>query len=114
MKPIEYSGKHTYQLTCCECGAVFGTDTRRMIFCRAECRTAHTNRRNQRGLILYDFFMQLLYRRANAKGIWSAMCRIAEEWREEDKEEREGRPSWKDPGEYLEKRPYLIGKRGRI
>lgn len=126
MKRIAYAGASHYKMTCCECGGGYEANSLNQIFCGRECRNNYSNRRNQRGAILYDIFMEMRYRRNGAKGLWSIMCRLAEEWREEDfiraggDREKKTVPNplmfktWKDPRDFLEKRPYLKAARGRI
>lgn len=101
-------------MKCCECGSGFSSEATIQIFCKAECRTIHNNRRRKRGALLYDLFMSMRWNPIKAKGVWSAMCKLTDEWKEEDRREREGRKSWKDRILFLEKRPYLYGKKYRI
>jgi len=103
-----------YKLTCRECGCEFEAKKPYAEFCGLKCTNDYNGRRMRRGMLLYDFFMQMRYRRAKATGLWSAMCRLAEEWRAEDEAKATGFKSWKDPTEHLNRRPYLRAKRGRI
>lgn len=103
-----------HKASCRECQAEFEAKSASAEFCSGKCRNDYNNRRAVRGMILFDLFMEMRYRRAGAKGLWSIMCRLAEEWREEDKAKRERFQSWKDPRDYIEKRPYLKAKKGRI
>jgi len=114
MKRIEFAGKDTFPKRCDECGVAYEAGTAKSRFCCPAHRNAYDFRRQERGKILYDFFMQMRYRRLGAKGLWSVMCRLAEEWHAEDKERPGLRQSWNDPAAYVEKRPYLVGKRGRV
>jgi len=56
-------------------------------FCCTACRVGWRNRRMSRGADLYDLFMNMRYNRDAAKeaGVWTEMCRLAEQWNDEDK-----------------------------
>ena len=99
---------------CRECGGVCDASRPPVYFCSQKCRNAFANRRATRGALLYDFFMELRYRRAGAKGLWSMMCRLGEEWKQEDVAHRHGFQSWRDPRRHIERNPHLNGKKGRI
>ena len=104
--------------TCRFCGNDLGTERRaNALFCdnRGKCRAAYSNRRLWRGAILYDLFMALRFERTAAEeaGIWSAMCRLASIWREEDRTQTEA-PSWANWKAYLERNPHLTGREGRL
>jgi len=87
---------------CLECGKQFKTvRAHEQIFCASECRTAHNNRRKQRGADLYDLFMTMRYDRKNAKGVWAVMCRMAQDWNEDDMEA--GRKSFSPARKVLER-----------
>lgn len=87
---------------CKECGGEFKkVRSHEQLFCSSACRTSHTNRRKLRGADLYDLFMTMRYDRANAKGVWAVMCRMAQEWNEEDKEA--GRKSFSPARTVLER-----------
>lgn len=101
-------------ISCRECATNVEPTTRNQVFCSQICNTMWTKRRQKRGLMLYDTFMELRYNRAGAGGLWTLMCRLAEEWRAEDARIRPGLKSWQDPQRIIRKRVYLIGKRGRI
>ena len=63
---------------------------RTAIFCSTPCKTAWNNRRKNRGADLYDLWMAQRYSRteAEASGVWAEMCRLSEQWNEEDKAAR--------------------------
>jgi hypothetical protein len=87
--------------TCCrECGQPFTAKRAHgeNLFCAVDCRKAWNNRRAVRGAQLYDLFMILRYQRgvAKARGVWAIVCRLAQDWREEDHRERAGRQSWRE------------------
>ena len=113
---INAHGSPCYRITCRECAAVFEANNANSAFCCRDHRNSFGNRRMQRGAVLYDLFMAQRYERnaARAAGIWSVMCRLGEEWREEDRQKRSGRPSWRPFRDLLEKFPYLKARRGRI
>lgn len=94
LKPAKSAPK--FSRRCRECDAAFEASRPDARFCASACRMAFNNRRSARGAELYDLFMMMRNERglAKAKGVWSLMCRIAEQWREEDKKDRAGRPSW--------------------
>jgi len=87
--------------TCLECGAAFiarrTAAEGESLFCSTPCRKAFNNRRMTRGAQVYDLFMALRYQRGVAKlyGVWTILCRVAQDWREEDVRERAGRVSWR-------------------
>jgi len=56
-------------------------------FCNAGCRIAWRNRRASRGAELYDVFMAIRFNRkaASALGLWALMCRMASNWKDEDR-----------------------------
>jgi len=68
-----------------------------------------TNRRKARGAELYDLFMVLRFDRERAKllRIFQAMCRMASNWRAEDRARRAGRRSYRRPEDVLATRPHL-------
>lgn len=72
---------------CLECAASLAEKDYRAEFCGTVCRKAWNNRRMVRGAELYDLFYSLRYDRDKAKtlGLWSAMCKLAQKWRDEDR-----------------------------
>lgn len=108
------TGNTDRKIACRECGAVCATDNHRQVFCGPACNNNWKHRREKRAVQLYDVFMEMRYNRAGAKGLWSLACRLAEEWRDEDRRIRSKLKSWKDPSYITERRVDLIGKRGRI
>lgn len=114
MKQIPFKGKWVVKFTCRECGASSEANTHNPVFCSQKCNNAWSQRRAKRGILVYDILMEMRYHRSGAKGLWTLMCRLAEEWREEDGRIRKGLQSWKDPSHITEKRVDRIGKRGRI
>lgn len=84
---------------CAECGKPYSAKRLRAdnAFCSPACRDTFGNRRKIRGAQLYDLFMILRYERgvAKAKGVWALACRLAQDWREEDTRQRQGRQSWR-------------------
>lgn len=95
---------------CLNCGNEFQPQRVTAEFCGDTCRKAFNNRRMTRGAEIYDMFMALRYERGMAKAmkLWGLMCRMAQEFREEDERVRAGRKSWGDPKAVLERRPYLL------
>lgn len=71
---------------CRECGAAMSWSRKPKIFCNAACRSAHTNRRRERGAQLYDLFMAVRYDRETARetGAWTKLCRMAESFHDAD------------------------------
>lgn len=93
--------------TCRECGrpvAASGAE-----FCSTPCRAGWNNRRARRGAELYDLFMALRFDRPLARrlSLWRLICRLAAGYREEDRDQRGGRISWRDPRRVLDERPWL-------
>lgn len=71
----------------------------------------------QRGAEMYDIIMTMRFNRplAAAMGLWTILSRMASEARQEDKEQRGGRRSWRRPKDVIEAKPYLRATgRGRI
>ena len=93
--------------TCLECGEPF--QSAKGDFCSTSCRHDFNNRRKRRGAELYDLYMAHRFERTLAKKlrVFQAINRMASNWRQEDKERREGRRSWRAPRAVLEERPYL-------
>lgn len=98
---------------CLECGAQvpFGNGVE---FCSPGCRHAWNNRRKARGALLLDLYMAHRFDRAEATdlGVLAAMNRLAGDFRDEDREKRGGRRSWRPARTVLAERPYLRAKRG--
>lgn len=83
-----------FKIICKECEAAAMATKPGTQFCSQACRTNFTNRRRDRGAILYDLFMAHRYDRARAKEqeLFKLMCRAAEEFNRQDK--ADGRQSW--------------------
>ena len=98
--------------------ACHGRPGRSAEFCCRECRSAFNNRRASRGAELYDLYMTARFDRPLAAKlkVWGWLARLATAYRDDDRREREGRPSWRHPREIAERRPYItapILDRGR-
>ncbi|ACL61581.1 hypothetical protein [Methylobacterium nodulans] len=95
--------------TCLECGAPYEAAARHSGFCSTACRQAWNNRCLQGGAEVYDLFMALRFQRPHARALklLSALNRLALLYREEDRRERAGRPSWRAPEAVLAARPFL-------
>lgn len=91
---------------CLECGA---PRSRTADFCSKSCRSDFNNRRKARGAELYDLYMAHRFQRSVALdlGVFQAINRLASNFREEDRAERDGRRSWRKPEAVLGERPYL-------
>jgi len=78
-------------------------------FCSTRCRQKFNNRRKLRGAELYDLYMALRFEREAAKdlGVFQLINRMASNFRQEDKDERAGRRSWRKTQSVIEERPYL-------
>lgn len=83
---------------CQECGHEILLTQASRFLCSDPCRTAFNNRRKKRGAEIYDLVMAWRYERGLAKalGLFKLICRLASVWRQEDRDEREGRNSWAD------------------
>jgi hypothetical protein len=95
---------------CLECGAGLEAAMRADAeFCCDPCCRRFNNRRLKRGAEFFDLFMSLRYDREAAKreGVWTLLCRLAQNCREQDERERDGRRSWQRPRRIIERRPYL-------
>lgn len=100
---------------CRECGEHFGkARDHEQLFCSSACRTSFNNRRKQRGADLYDLFMTMRYERGTAKllGVWAILCRLAQDWNEDDK--AEGRKSYLPARRVLERHVEAQSFRSRI
>lgn len=73
---------------CGECGVEFIAKDRRAEFCGTPCRVAHTNRRRDRGAMLYDMYVHLRFNReaATEEGLRTLIDRMVGNWVEEDRE----------------------------
>lgn len=93
---------------CLECGAPREAGAAGD-FCATACRDAFNNRRKARGAELYDLFMVHRHERPRAVElrILQAMNRLASNWRQEDRDRRSGRRSWRKPEDVLETRTHL-------
>ena len=98
---------------CLECGGASGS---KGDFCSRACKDTFGNRRKRRGAELYDLYMAHRWDRLTARqmGVLQAMNRLASDFRDEDRREREGRRSWRKPAEVLAERPYLKSVRMRV
>lgn len=96
---------------CLECGCETISTRKPKLFCCPAHQVAHTNRRRERGAVIYDLFMAMRYeRKLSAKlKVWGTMCQQAAEWRREDFAGRDGRPSWGNWREWLEKNGARLG-----
>lgn len=89
---------------CRECGSEFTKGkSPAQLFCRTSCRDLFNSRRKTRGADLYDLFMTMRYDRGTAKllGVWAILCRMAQNWHEEDVEA--GRKSFLPARQVLER-----------
>ncbi|WP_426315686.1 hypothetical protein ACN9MF_12940 [Methylobacterium fujisawaense] len=98
---------------CLECGRPFAAAVSGAEFCGPACRMVFNNRRARRGAELYDLFMALRHDRATATlfKVWRLLNRLAAIFRDEDRQERDGRKSWRDPATIIARRPYLKAER---
>lgn len=93
---------NVYEVICRECGVSVEVDgsvvRRRPEFCSRVCKTNWHNRRRQRGAVLYDLYMASRYERqfstSEDRSPLHRMSQVAAEFRDEDRRERDGRPSW--------------------
>lgn len=91
---------------CIECGAALSVVQRKMSryhisnqtrrHCNSKCKDAWNMRRRKRGAELYDFVMAWRFERAEAteQRFQTAVCALASKFRQEDREQRDGRMSW--------------------
>ena len=101
---------------CLFCAATIADGApKKQTFCNQKCCIDYLNRRRDRGAQLYDMFMGLRFERdeADRAKLWSAMCRLAAHWRQQDLTVHD-RPTWKDWRGTLDKNPWLRAKEGRI
>lgn len=95
--------------SCCECSKTIQASAKAEArFCSTACKDRWNNRRKNRGAELYDLFYVLRYDRSRAKalGVWSAMCKLAQLWRDEDREAKRTSPC-RDPEDVLADNPAL-------
>lgn len=95
--------------TCRECGQQFECQRSTALYCGTKCRSTWNNRRAMRGAEMYDLVMAMRYEReeAKAKGVWGFLCRMAQNFRQADELEREGRKSWDDMRDVFERNVFL-------
>lgn len=76
---------------CLECGDAYQPRHPAQLFCCAAHGKAFNNRRAVRGAEIYDLFCALRNDRPEAKrlGVWTEMCRLELNWRDDD--QRAGR-----------------------
>jgi hypothetical protein len=114
--PLAAKPKSRFRRTCLECGEGFSASDAKADFCCTPHRQAFNNRRIQRGGELYDLFMANRYDRdASAVvklkfglSVFTLLCRMAQDFRRQDIEDREGRPSWRAPRQIVERHPRLF------
>jgi hypothetical protein len=84
-------------------------------FCGTDHRDAFNNLRKARGAEAYDLIMIVRYDRPIAAiwNVWTALCRLARHWREEDKALRAGRASWRSIHRIYDRKPYLYSQKGK-
>lgn len=96
-------------MTCLECRAPIIQPSRggEKRFCCHAHRKAFNNRRSMRGAQMYDLFMAMRYDRqaASDAGVWGYICRMAEQWHDEDV--AAGRASFGDWREFMVSNPAL-------
>lgn len=103
------------KIACYECGApvepVSWMDKK---FCCRAHKDTFINRRKLRGAALIDLIMAMRFDRQAAKefGAWSVVCRMASNWREEDREA--GRVSMMPLNESMERHVQHKAVRGRV
>ena len=104
----------TLKRVCRECGGpltIVGPRGQLPKFCAEPCRTAFNMRRRQRGAELYDLLMANQFERqapARKNGqLRRAIGRLLSRFRDEDHRARNGRASWGDWREALERDPTL-------
>lgn len=100
-------------MICLECGLEF-KPKRKGEFCGRPCYQAWTNRRLQRGAILYDLFMAVRHDRAEATKAqaWTIMCNCARAFADGDQARRGGRRSWVQLKDALARLPLAYGEDG--
>lgn len=98
----------TYKRCCSECGTEFVAKRSHAEFCRTACKTAFNNRRFRIGAVFFDLFMAIRYERDLAKALqlWSVLCRLAEQTRQDDIDKRGGRKSWGNVKEWIMNNPW--------
>lgn len=89
---------------CVECGAAYQAKRKDAEFCGSACGLEFNKRRHLRGMVLYDLMMINRNERKLAKTmkVWFLITRLCMYWRDEDKDERAGRRSWRKPSKVLE------------
>lgn len=95
---------------CLECGAEFTPGAAHGDLCSTAHRKDWNNRRATRGATVFDLLMALRFERTLAKKlkVWTLLCRLAFEYRQEDIRLRAGRKSWRPPEKVIEERPFLF------
>lgn len=88
------------QPCCKECGTALPPakpNAPHQRFCSAPCRKAFNNRRATRGAELFDYYMSMRYQRKTHGGNIAIMNQMAQAWHDDDRANRDGRPSWMSP-----------------
>lgn len=106
----EPSAARPYRRTCLECGAPHSAAMAHGDFCATACRHAFNNRRRIRGADLYDLVMAWRFDRSVATSfkVLRAICRLASDFRAEDRSRRAGRASWRHPRKIKRAKPALF------
>ena len=95
---------------CLECGAPFDTKHQgEHIYHTPECRKKFGNRRMTRGALVYDLIMAIRFEREEAERekLWTMLCRLCADFKDEDDKERGGRKSWGPWQQILMNHPHL-------
>ena len=94
---------------CQECGDHFAPKRHTQRFCGSKCQKLFNNRRAVRGAMLYDLFMSMRNERDKAKDaqVWTKLCRLAQDFKADDDQERDGRASWQPLALVLDQHPEL-------
>jgi hypothetical protein len=99
--------------TCTECGTEFTPGRKNEHFCSTACRKAFNNRRAVRGAILYDAVMAKRYDRKgeftglSEKELRNIVDHLAMAWNEDDKVNRDGRRSYANINDWINKNPWF-------
>jgi hypothetical protein len=97
---------------CLECGEVFARVRPEAEFCGRTCVRAWNNRRMTRGAEIYDLIMTIRYDREKATlfKVWRTINRLAALFRDEDRDRRGGRRSWRRIETIRTGKPFLWGQ----
>lgn len=98
---------------CLECGKPYASHRAEQVYCSEACNTRFNNRLKDRGPAVYQLLMAIRFERSLAAKLklWSRLCALCSDYREQDLKERAGRHSWRHPLFVLARVSHIFSKR---